>query len=119
MLHPLLAGAIGGGLAAAVFLARGAPWVPLALLLALTAVQWRYRASPAEAALARRWLVPPTIGLYAGAAVYFFTGSPDAAGAGGCAVVAAIWLVLYARERLRRRREQARGYRRTDGDRPG
>jgi hypothetical protein len=104
MLHPLLAGAIGCGLVAALLLARDAPWLPLALLFALIAVQWRYRAPPAEAALARRWLVPLTIGVYAGAALYFFSGSLDVAGAGGCATVRTIWLALYARERHRARR---------------
>jgi hypothetical protein len=97
----MLAGAIACVLTAAVFLEWDAPWVPLVLLFALIAVQWRQRVSPDEAALVRRWLVPLTVGAYAGAALYFFTGSLDAAGAGGCAVVAAIWLSLYAWERRR------------------
>ena len=101
--HPLLTGAIGMALAGALFLSGpDTLWLPVAGLLALVALSWRRSPEPAEAAFTRRWVFPATLGVYAGAAVYFFTGALAYAGAAGCAVVAVVWLALYLRERADR-----------------
>ena len=101
--HPLLSGAIGMALAGALFVSGADTlWLPIAGLLLLTALSWRRSPDPAETAFTRRWVFPATLGVYAGAAVYFFTGALAYAGAAGCALVAAVWLALYLRERAGR-----------------
>jgi hypothetical protein len=102
MLHPLLSGAIGLALAAALFVVGGGPLLPVLALLVLVAIALGRRPNPAEAAFTRRWVFPPVVGWYAGVGVYYFTHAPEVAGAVGSAVVAAIWLGLYVRERTGR-----------------
>jgi hypothetical protein len=99
MLHPLLSGAVALALAAALFLVGDGPLLPVLALLVLVAVALGRRPGPAEAAFTRRWLFPPTVGWYAGVGVYLLTHALELAGAVGSAVVAAIWLALYVRER--------------------
>jgi hypothetical protein len=101
MLHPLLAGALGLALAAAVLVLTGGPvwWLAMGLVLVLAAVQARRRVDPAEAAYTRRWLLPPTLGGYLGCAVYFVVRSTELAVAAALALTAAVWLALYVRER--------------------
>jgi hypothetical protein len=90
-------------LAGALFVSGAdALWLPIAGLLVLVALSWRRSPDPAEAAFTRRWVFPATLGVYAGAGVYFFTGQLGYAGAAGCAVVAAVWLGLYLHERVGR-----------------
>jgi hypothetical protein len=102
MLHPLLAGALGLALAAAVLVLTGGPawWLAMGLVFVLAAVQVRRTVDPAEAAYARRWLLPPTLGGYLGCAVYFVARSAELAAAAACALTAAVWLAMYVRERL-------------------
>src|SRR5919204_1373071 len=102
MLHPLLAGALGLALAAAVLVLPGGPawWLAMGLVFVLVAVQARRRVGPTEAAYTRRWLLPPTLGGYLACAVYALARSVDLAVAAGCALTAAVWLAMYVRGRL-------------------
>src|SRR5919198_6040414 len=101
MLHPLLAGALGLALAAAVLVLAGGPawWLAVGLMLVLAAVQARRRVGPTEAAYTRRWLLPPTLGGDLAFAVYVVVRSTELAVAAARAVTAAVWFALYVRER--------------------
>jgi hypothetical protein len=97
VLHPYLAGAAAAALVGALMLApEGYRWAPAAGLLGLAALQWR---RPVPAAEARRWLLPPALGAFVVPLVLAATGDRALGVAAGCALVAAVWLALYARGR--------------------
>jgi hypothetical protein len=100
VLHPYLAGAAAAALVGALVLApEGYRWAAAAGLLGLAALQWRRPVPAAEARWVRRWLLPPALGAFAVPLVLAATGDRALGVAAGCALVAAVWLALYARGR--------------------